>query len=70
VVTIYGKDSCPYTRAARDDFEARGDEVTYVNVRKDAAGLEKMLVHSRGRRAVPVIVEPDGRVTIGWDGGT
>jgi glutaredoxin len=69
MVTIYGKDSCPYTRAARDDFEARGG-VTYVNVRKDADGLQQMLVHSRGRRVVPVIVEGDGKVTIGWDGGT
>jgi glutaredoxin 3 len=69
MVTIYGKDSCPYTRAARDDFEAQG-EVTYVNVRKDPAGLQQMLVHSKGRRVVPVIVERDGKVTIGWDGGT
>jgi glutaredoxin 3 len=69
MVTIYGKDTCPYTRAARDDFEARG-EVTYVNVRKDPDGLARMLVHSKGRRVVPVIVEAEGKVTIGWDGGT
>ena len=69
MVTIYGKDSCPYTRAARDEYEAQGD-VTYVNVRKDPGGLQEMLVHSRGRRVVPVIVEADGHVTIGFDGGT
>jgi glutaredoxin len=70
MVTIYGKDSCPYTRSARDEYESRGEEVEYVNVRKDQAGLQRMLVHSRGRRVVPVIVETDGRVTIGFDGGT
>jgi glutaredoxin 3 len=70
MVTIYGKDSCPYTRAARDEYEERGEQVAYVNVRKDPAGLQQMLVHSRGRRVVPVIVEPDGRVTIGFEGGT
>jgi glutaredoxin 3 len=66
-VDIFGKDSCPYTTAARDDYEARGYRVNYINVKKSAAELERMLVLSRGRRAVPVIVE--GRqVTIGFGG--
>lgn len=39
----------------------------YVNVKKDPAGLAAMLEHSRGGRAVPVIVE-DGKVTIGFGG--
>jgi glutaredoxin len=66
-VQIYGKDSCPYTTAARDDFEARGYRVEYLNVKKNAASLERMLVLSRGRRAVPVIVE-NGQVTVGFGG--
>lgn len=41
--------------------------MTYVNVKKDAAGLAAMLVHSHGQRRVPVIVE-GGRVTIGYGG--
>jgi len=36
-----------------------------VNVKKDAAALERMLGYTKGRRAVPVIVE-DGEVTIGF----
>lgn len=39
----------------------------YFNVKKDAAALTRMLEHSQGRRAVPVIVE-DGRVTVGFGG--
>ena len=66
-VTIFGKDSCPYTSDARDTFARRGYEVDYVNVRKDAAGLQQMLTVSNGRRDVPVIVE-DGQVTIGFGG--
>jgi glutaredoxin 3 len=42
-------------------------KVEYVNVKRDPAGLEEMLRHSRGRRDVPVIVE-DGTVTIGYGG--
>lgn len=65
-VVIYGKDSCPYTLSAREDFATRGP-VTYVNVRRDPAGLARMLELSGGQRRVPVIVE-DGRVTIGYGG--
>jgi glutaredoxin 3 len=69
MVLIFGKDSCPYTRAARDDYAKRGVSVEYVNVRKDPAGLARMLEFSRGRRDVPVIVD-GSEVTIGFDGGT
>lgn len=68
MVVIYGKDACPYTQAARDDYERRGIPFEYVNVKKDAAELEKMLGFSKGRRAVPVIVEGDGTVTVGFGG--
>jgi glutaredoxin len=68
MVTIFGKDSCPYTQAARDDYERRKVAFTYVNVKKNAAELERMLGFSKGRRAVPVIVDDDGRVTIGFGG--
>jgi glutaredoxin len=42
-------------------------DVEYVNVKKDAAGLERMLAYSKGQRLVPVIVEDD-EVTIGYGG--
>ncbi len=66
-VLIFGKDVCPYTQAARDDFARRKVAVEYVNVKKDPAALTRMLEYSRGRREVPVIVEA-GRVTIGFGG--
>jgi glutaredoxin 3 len=67
MVTIFGKDSCPYTQAARDDYERRGVAFDYINVKKDAVALDRMLRYSKGRRAVPVIVEGE-RVTIGFGG--
>jgi glutaredoxin 3 len=67
MVTIFGKDTCPYTQAARDDYERRGVAFEYVNVKKNAADLDRMLKFSEGRRAVPVIVE-NGTVTIGFGG--
>jgi glutaredoxin len=66
-VMIFGKDTCPYTQDARDDFARRGWAVEYFNVKKDAKALERMLEYSKGQRRVPVIVE-GGRVTIGFGG--
>ncbi len=67
-VRIYGKDTCPYTSSAREAYAKNGFTVEYVNVRKDPERIPEMLKHSGGRRAVPVIVDPDGEVTIGYGG--
>jgi glutaredoxin len=69
MVYIYGKNGCPYTEAACDDHKRRGVPYEYVNVKKDAAQLARMLEYSGGRREVPVIVDGTS-VTIGFDGGT
>jgi glutaredoxin 3 len=66
-VLIYGKNGCPYTDAARDDYQARGVAFRYINVKKDPAELERMLALTKGQRRVPVIVD-QGKVTIGFGG--
>lgn len=68
MIRIYGKDSCPYTQAAREDHARRGLPFEYVDVKKHEADLERMLVYSQGRRAVPVIVDEAGAVVIGFGG--
>jgi glutaredoxin len=68
MVLIFGKEHCPYTQAAIDDFERRDIPVEYIDVKKDRADLERMLGYSGGHRRVPVIVEESGKVTIGWGG--
>jgi glutaredoxin len=67
MVEIFGKDTCPYTQAALEDYRKRQVTFEYVNVKKSAADLERMLDYSKGQRRVPVIVE-DGKVTIGFGG--
>ena len=67
MVEIFGKDMCPYTRAARDHYESLATPFTYHDVKKEPAELERMLLLSGGRREVPVILE-DGKVTIGFGG--
>jgi glutaredoxin len=68
MVLIFGKDGCPYTQNARDDYAARRVLAQYINVKKNPAELERMLAFSKGARRVPVIVEADGKVTIGFGG--
>ena len=67
MVQIFGKDTCPYTQAARDHYAGLGAPFEYHNVKKNPAELERMLAFSRGKREVPVIVEGD-KVTIGFGG--
>jgi len=67
VVTIYGKDGWPYTRAAREDYAKQGYKVDYRNVQTNPQFLEEMLRYSGGARKVPVIVEGE-KVTIGYGG--
>ncbi len=66
-VTIYGKPGCPYTDAAMQDFDKKGIEYAYVDVKANAEDLATMLKHSGGARKVPVIVEGD-MVTVGFGG--
>jgi glutaredoxin len=67
MVQIFGKDTCPYTQAARDHYQGLAVPFQYFNVKKNPAELERMLAFSRGKRQVPVIVEGD-KVTIGYGG--
>jgi len=67
MVLIFGKDGCPYTQNARDHYEAEHIPFQYLNVKKNAADLQKMLEYSKGARRVPVIVDGD-RITIGFGG--
>ncbi|HEX9051697.1 MAG TPA: UXX-star (seleno)protein family 1 [Anaeromyxobacter sp.] len=66
-VQIYGKDTCPYTSAARADYGARGVQVEYHDVKRDPEAMKRFLALSGGDRRVPLIVE-GGRVTVGYGG--
>ena len=67
MVLIFGKDTCPYTLAAREHYAESGIPFDYINVKKDPAQLQRMLEFSHGRLSVPVIVEGES-VTIGFGG--
>jgi len=66
-VEIFGKDDCPYTRAAREEYAARGVAVTYRDVTRDPAAMQRFLELSGGERRVPLIHDR-GRVSLGFGG--
>lgn len=67
MVLIFGKENCPYTRSAREDYSRRDVDFEFIDVRGNPTEMDRMLGYSNGRRQVPVIVE-DGNVTIGFGG--
>ena len=66
-VIIYGKEGCPYCKAAREYYGKIG-EMVFIDVKADPSRLKEMLKHSKGDRTVPVILE-GGKVIIGYGGG-
>ena len=66
-VIIFGKETCPYTNKACEIYARRGFTVEYLEVTKDEALLQQMLVYTEGKRVVPVIVEGEN-VSIGYGG--
>ena len=66
-ILIFGKNTWPYTNAAREAYAQEGKSVTYMDVLADTAKLDNMLKYSGGTRKVPVIVDQDD-VMIGFKG--
>ena len=65
---IYTKPGCPYCAAAMKDFRARGVPFKEIDAQGDPKAREAMRKLSGGL-TVPVIVSPDGAITVGFGGG-
>ncbi len=66
---IFGKDDCPHTQKARQDFLKQHKSFVYVNVMSNPQGLKKLLEYTDGQHIVPVIVNVDeGSAEIGYTG--
>ncbi len=66
-ILIFGKNTWPFTIAAREAYAKEGREVDYVDVLTQADKLDAMLKYSKGKRKVPVIVD-EGKILIGYNG--
>lgn len=64
---IFTKPGCPYCAAAMDDMRSHDVPFTQIDVQADLVAREEMMKLSGGLR-VPTIVQPDGSVSVGFDG--
>lgn len=65
---IYTKPGCPYCAAAMEDMRARKVPFTQIDAQGDPKARAEMKKLSGGL-TVPVIVTPEGAVTVGFGGG-
>jgi mycoredoxin len=68
MLELYGTTSCPYTAQLRDDLTWRGETFVEYDVERDAAALKRMLALCEDNRTVPVLIDGDRVVQIGYEG--
>lgn len=65
---LFGTSTCPFTQELRDWLEWKRREFTEYDVETDSEALNRMLALTGGQRTVPVLVEDEKVVQIGWNG--
>jgi glutaredoxin 3 len=68
ILELYGTKSCQYTQEMREWLEWKGTEFVEYDVEADLAARERMRSLSDGQRTVPMLVDGDRVVQIGWQG--
>jgi glutaredoxin len=66
-VIVYTKPGCPYCAAAMADLRGRNVPFKQIDAQGDMRAREEMR-RLTGALNVPTIVQPDGSVTVGFDG--
>jgi glutaredoxin 3 len=67
--TVYTKRGCPYCEKALKDLAERRVPFAEVVIDDDPAARDTAMRLSDGKGIVPVMVGPDGAVTVGFGGG-
>ena len=65
---LFGTRSCPYTQEMREWLEWKGTEFVEYDVEADLAARDRMRSLANGQRTVPLLVEGDKVVQVGWQG--
>jgi glutaredoxin len=65
---LFGTASCPFTQELRDWLDLQDRDFVEYDVELDAGALNRMLELTGGQRTVPVLVQDDKVIQIGWQG--
>ncbi|MFZ0637084.1 MAG: Uxx-star family glutaredoxin-like (seleno)protein [Candidatus Acidiferrales bacterium] len=68
ILELFGAKSCPYTQEMREWLEWRGAEFIEYDVENDLAARQRLRSLANGQRTVPILVEGDKVIQIGWQG--
>lgn len=68
MLELFGTPCCAFTAELREDLQWRGLEFIEYDVESDAEALKRMLRLTHGQRTVPVLVQDNQVVQIGWQG--
>lgn len=67
---LYGTARCPHTQEMREWLEWQRKDFVEYDVDKDTTARQRLHELSGGQRSVPVLVEDDKIIRIGWEGRT
>jgi glutaredoxin len=67
---LYGTARCPHTQEMREWLEWQRKDFVEYDVDKDITARHRLHELSGGQRSVPVLVEDDKIIRIGWEGRT
>jgi glutaredoxin len=70
MLELYGTARCPYTQELRDWLQWLGHDFVEYDVDSDVTARRRLRALSGGQRSVPVLVEGEKVVSIGWQGRT
>ena len=68
ILELYGTKSCQYTQEMREWLEWKGTEFIEYDVDADPVARDRMRSLANGQRTVPMLVDGDKVVQIGWQG--
>jgi glutaredoxin len=68
MLELYGTKGCPFTQELREWLEWKGTEFVEYDVEGDPAARDRMRSLADGRRTVPILVEGNKVIQVGWQG--
>ena len=67
---LFGSARCPHTQEMREWLEWQRKDFVEYDVDADAAARRRLRELSGGQRSVPVLVENNKVIRVGWEGRT
>jgi len=68
VLELYGTASCPYTTQLREELRWQHKTFVEYDVERDPEAFARFIALSVGDRTVPVLVEDERVVQVGYEG--